>query len=138
MRVKRILLITTTLVFIAAMITLTFTARSYRESRLPHVTVQRLTRESFSIQLDKGGTMTSKRLAIPIDMLGRDIFIITEKTVNGEKRSFAQKVDLELGLDIEGFFEVTGGLAGNEYIIMDSDRTFNNGDEVYTVYLTGK
>ena len=98
------------------------------------MTVQRLTRESFIVLHENGSTITSKRLAVPKEMLRQDIFIITEYIVNGEKRSFAQKVNLELGLDIEGFYEVTSGLAGNEYIIMDSDCLFTNGAEVYIVW----
>ena len=130
MRVKRTLLITTTFIFIAVMITLTFTARSYRESRLPHVTVQRLTRESFTMVSENGGTISYRKTALPSSMLDADVFIIVERVVNGEKRNFAQMVTLELGLEIEGFIEVTGGLAGHEYVIMGSDRLFTEGDEV--------
>lgn len=128
---KKWALIAFTVFFFASIAVLTFTAKSIRESMLPHVTAARLTRENFSVQLQSGVTVNSKKLAIPKDMLGSgELFIVAERVVNGEKRTFAQKINIKTGLENDGFFEVTGGLLGNEFLILTSDRPFSDGDEV--------
>lgn len=125
MKIK--LLLTLTLLFFVTIAGLTFTARSIHQSMIPNVTAKRLTRELF-------GDSYTRELAAP-KMLTEDgdVFIITSRIVNGEKRSFAQKVQLQLGIESEMFYMVTGGMMGNELVIFASDRELSDGDEVFVI-----
>ena len=126
-------MIAVTVIFFASMAALTFTARGVREARLPHVTAKRLTRESFTVYHDHGMTQY-RQVAIPKAMFeSGEIFIITTRVINGEKRDFARAVILETGLEIEGFYEVTGGMMGNELVIFGSDRALKDGDEIFVM-----
>lgn len=122
----KILLILTVL-FFAAMAALTITARSIHESMIPNVTAKRLSREIF-------GDSYVRKLAAPKALTeSGEVFVITVRVVNGEKRNFAQKVQLAFGAENEAFYEITGGMMGNELVIFESDRDIHDGDEVFVV-----
>lgn len=116
-----------TLLFFIGMTVLTFTARDIHNSRLPHVTAKRLTRELF-------GDGFTRKLALPKELTeGDGVFIITSRIINGEKRDIARRVVLTTGQEDEEFYEVTGGIMGNELVIIESDRGLRDGDEVFVV-----
>lgn len=118
------LLICVTALFIIAMTVLTFTARDIHNSTLPHVTAKRLSQVAFNDY--------SRTLAIPKEIIDNgDVFIIGTRIINGEKRNVAQKVTLTLGLENDDYYEVIGGIIGNELIIFSTDRELENGDEVF-------
>ena len=135
MKIKLLVLTLLTIVFFASVAVLTFTARGIHNAQLPHVTAKRLTRESFSVSREGGGTMTYRQLAIPKAMLDEagGLLIVVSRMVNGEQRDFAQAVMLKTGLEVEGFYEVTGGMMGHELVIFSSDRGVRSGDEVIVV-----
>ena len=131
MKIKIISLVCVTLLFFALMAALSLTARDVHQSRLPHVTAARLTRESFS---QGPGSVRYRQTAIPKELYhSGDIYIITSRSVNGESRDFAKKVDIEIGLEIDGFYEVTHGLLGHDYVIFSTDRPLDDGDEVLVI-----
>ena len=129
---KQKILIIAVVLFFAAMAALTLTARGVREARLPHVEVNRLTRESFADSGDD--SFVIRKIAVPKAIFNADgIFIIVSRPVNGEKRDFAHKAFLEIGLELEEYYEVTKGLMGHELVIFHSDRPLKDGDEVIIV-----
>ena len=125
--IRLFLLVILTVIFFASMAWLTANARSVHENSLPHVTAKRISREMFS------GSYT-RRLAVPKELFDTgDVFVISVRIVNGEKRNFARRVFIETVAENDEFYEVIEGLTGNELIIVESDRGFGDGDEVYLV-----
>jgi hypothetical protein len=122
-----------TLAFFISMIVLTFTARSVHNARLPHVSVKRLTRESYTVYRE-GSMITYRQISISKTLYDEgEVYTIFSRIVNGEKRDFARKVILRIGQELEDFYEVIDGLLGYELVIFDSDKPLNNGVEVFVV-----
>lgn len=126
--------------FFAAMIFLTLSARAIHSKMIPNVTVSRLTNEQFEYEyfLTDGITRrtgTKQLLAIPKELYDQgNIYVIANTEKNGDMRTSAQLIKIEIGLENDDYYEVI-----NEYFdiklrfIVHSDEDIQEGDEVYIV-----
>jgi hypothetical protein len=115
-----------TLLFFAAMAYLTLNARNIHNSQIPHVETTRLTREKVSADV--------RVLALPKELYDSgDVYVIAQRMINGEVRSVAKKAVLQVGAAGNGFYEVKGGLMGNEIVVTSSDKPLSDGAEVFVI-----
>jgi hypothetical protein len=123
--------------FFASMLVLTFTARDIRNSMLPNVEVRRLTQEEFEftyIFMEQEYTSTQSRLAIPKKLYNSgDVYVLTTVQINGEPRDAVRRAFPQVGAESGDFYEVTGGINGNAFVVMESNRVLTDGAEVLIV-----
>lgn len=128
-RIVIVLLIT----FFGGMLFLTFNARNIHNRAIPHVKVTKLKTKKFN-QNENGKESQVKCYALPKDLLMDDYYVLMEKEFNGEKRCFAQKIDLSLGSENEDYYPILNeDVNSTSELIISSDKTIKNNCEVQIV-----
>lgn len=137
MKTKKIPIILTFL-FFAAMVFLSLSARAIHYRMIPNVTVSRLTKETFDSEhfLSDGittMTRTEQLLAIPKELYDSgEIYVLTSAEKNGDTRTFVKAIDLEIGKENEGYYEVTNRFFDQKLrFVIKSSEDIEDGDEVY-------
>ena len=133
---KRIINPALVIIFFSFMLILSTFARDIHNYLIPNVSVKRLSQEEFPVTftIEGGQEIISykKKLAIPKEIYDKgEIYAITEKYINGEKRNAARRIFLEVGDEYEGFYEVVSGISTSDFVITDSNKPLAEGDEVY-------
>ena len=130
---KKILVIITA-VFFAAMLALTFSARPIHNSKLPHVSVQRVQEAYFPYEYtaEDGETLTHRRqnLAVTKEQYERGVYVLYSAEKNGEQRDFVRLAEIIAGTEYDGCVDVVSGLAHNDRIVVSSDREMQDGEVV--------
>lgn len=128
-----------TILFFGAMIFLSIFAGDIRNRMLPNVKVSRLTKEEFIYEYTTklGIKVEEKELcrAIPKRLYDNDeIYVIQNVEINGEPRTIAKKITLEIGRENDGYYEVVDRFFDDrQRFIMHSDKEIHDGDEVFIV-----
>lgn len=124
------------ILFFGVMIFFTFTSQSIHIKNLPHVKVRKLSKEIFYQDMtgETVGAAIIETLAIPKELYeGGEIYIVHLKEKNGDQRTFAKKIVVEVGLENEDYYQVKDiSLSGQQFII-ESDKEIKDGDEVFVV-----
>ena len=123
-----------TVLFFAAMLFLTISARPIHNASLPQVTVEKLSSVQFPFEYtdENGNVMTGTKsaLAIRSDLLGSDVFILYQREKNGDLRDYVRLAEIEMGEEYNGFTEVLSGIGYGDKIVVNSDTKLCDGDEV--------
>lgn len=136
MKLKKIPVIITILFFLS-MIFLTFFARGVHNRMIPNVKVARLTKEEFLYErvFDDGTTRTATKLAnaVPKRMYDKDfLYVVVQGFKNGDERTFAQKVSLQIGTHNDEYYEIIEQFYDmNRLFIIESNKEISDGTEVY-------
>jgi hypothetical protein len=136
--VKKLLLIIVTALFFASMVILTLTARAVHNSLIPNVVAERLTRQDFVIETEQEdgyiSSYTRKGLAIPKSLYDSgEVYALVKIYVNGEERDAVKRVNVEIGAENDGYYEVISGMWGNEQVVIESDAELSEGVEVFVI-----
>lgn len=139
MKIKKIVVIFSVF-FYGAMIVLTFFARKIHYTMIPNVAVSRLTRVNFEYEYMLADGLTKRTeikqcIGIPKEIYDRnEIYMIKTGVKNGDLRTFVQKLDVNVGMENETYYEVLNEFTDrNLRIVVESDRELHDGDEVVVV-----
>lgn len=112
------------LLFYLFMLFLTIFSRTIHNYCIPNVTITRLKQ----VEIDG-----EKEYAIPVKTYHNgNVFIVEVKVKNGENRSFAKMISVETEKQDKNYI-VVNGLERWDKIIENSDKTLNDGDEIYII-----
>ena len=121
--------------FFITMITLTVIAPEVHKAMLPHVRVQKLTKEPFPYKYTfiNGIARTSmhQRLAINEKYFNEQVFLLFESEKNGTQRYFVHEASIKLGAYNNGYYELISGLIASDRIVTDTDKKLFDGSEVF-------
>ncbi len=124
-----------TILFFAGMLFLSIFSRSIHDSALPHVEVIEIRKQDFLCEVpdDQGRICTVQRRAIgiPKELLGEDLYVVSDEVVYGEERSFARKVEIvpDEAYVSEEYTAVVLGLRNGDRLIL-SEEVLYDGCEV--------
>ncbi len=128
------LLTAITVIFFAAMLFLTVSARAIHNATLPQVTAERLSSVQFPFEYtdENGNVMTGTKsaLAIRSDLLGSDVFVLYQREKNGDMRDYVRLAVIETGEEYNGFTEVLSGIGYGDKFVISTDSILSDGDEV--------
>ena len=137
MKIKNIITLVVTVLFFAVMLFLTVSARAIHNFSLPQVTAGRLSSVQFPFEYtDEEGnvkTGTKSTLAISTDLLGREVFILTQREKNSDMRYYVRLAKIETGAEYNDFTEVLSGIRYGEKVVVSSDTELYDGCEVNIV-----
>ncbi len=117
------ILIAVTAVFFAAMLALTFTARSIHNATLPHVSVKRV--ETAFFPAENGSTQA---IAVTSEQYEQGVYVHYNTVINGEKRDFIRRAEIIAGQESDGYVEVISGLTFIDKIVVEADRELRDGE----------
>ena len=128
-----------TVLFFGIMIFLTFSARDIHNKTIPNVKVSRLTKAEFEYEYrsNTGTKVIETKLcpAIPKELYNHgEIYVIDYIEINGEIRTVARRIILEIGRQNNQYYEVI-----NDYLdsrirfITYSNKIIQEGGEVYII-----
>ena len=129
------LLTAITVLFFAAMLFLTISARAIHNVSLPQVTAEKLPSVPFPFEYtDESGnemTGTKSALAIRTELLDSDIFIMYQREKNGDMRYYVQLVEIETGTEYNGFTEVLSGIGYGDKVVISTNSELYDACEVF-------
>lgn len=134
MKMKTAITMSVTVLFFAAMLFLTVSARAIHNASLPQVTVKKLSQEQFPFEYtdENGNVMTGTKsvLAIRSELLASDVFILYQREKNGEMRNYVRLATIETGAEYNGFTEVLSGVGYGDKVVVNTDKELYDGCEV--------
>ena len=134
MKAKTVITMIVTVLFFAAMLFLTISARPIHNASLPQVTVEKLSSVQFPFEYtdENGNVMTGTKsaLAIRSDLLGSDVFILYQREKNGDMRYYVRLAEIETGAEHNGFTEVLSGIGYGDKVVVNTDKELYDGCEV--------
>ena len=137
MKMKTAITMSVTVLFFAAMLFMTISARAIHNASLPQVTVKKLSQEQFPFEYtdEIGNVMTGTKsvLAIRSELLDSDIFILYQREKNGDMRYYVRLAEIETGAEHNGFTEVLSGIGYGDKIVVSSDTELCDSNEVYVI-----
>lgn len=123
-----------TIIFWICMLMLTFCSEDWHKKSLVHVQVGGVEKQYFPEEfVDESGEINAvmqRKLAISKKLYENGVFIIESFEKNGVERRRARKVDIVIGKEYEGYYEVEAGLSSKDQIVIDADRMLEDGGEV--------
>lgn len=117
------ILIAITAVFFAAMLVLTFTARSIHNAGLPHVSVKRVETALFTDEYS-----VTQAIAVTSEQYEQGVYVHYSSVINGEKRDFIRRAEIIAGQESGGYVEVISGLTFIDRIVIEADRELRDGE----------
>ncbi len=134
MKMKTVITIIVTVLFFAAMLFLTISARAIHNASLPLVTAEKLKSVQFPFEYtNQNGEITvgtKSALAIENEMLGSDIFVLYQKEKNSDLRYYVRLAKIETGAEYGGFTEVLSGIGYGDKVVVNTDKELYDGCEV--------
>ncbi len=134
MNTKTIISIIVTVLFFAAMLFLTISARAIHNASLPQVTAEKLPSVQFPFEYtdESGNEMTGTKSAFAIrsELLASDVFILYQREKNGDMRYYVRLAEIETGAEHNGFTEVLSGIGYGDKIVVSADTKLCDGVEV--------
>ena len=135
MKMKTVITIIVTVLFFAAMLFLTISARAIHNVSLPQVTAEKLPSVPFPFEYtDESGnemTGTKSALAIRSELLASDVFILYQREKNGDMRYYVQLVEIETGTEYNGFTEVLSGIGYGDKVVISTNSELYDACEVF-------
>lgn len=135
MNTKTLISIIVTVLFFAAMLFLTISARAIHYASLPQVTAEKLPSVQFPFEYtdDSGNVMigTKSVLAIKSELLNSDVFILYQREKNGDMRYYVRLAKIETGMEYNGFTEVQSGIEYGDKVVISADAVLYDSNEVY-------
>lgn len=112
---------------------LTVFTPAVHEKMIPHVRVEKLTRETFPFDYVNGETRSSmqQKIALNEKYANKQIFLLYEAEKNGTQRYFVREVSIELGDFYNGYYEVKSGLITSDRIVIETNKELFDGAEVF-------
>lgn len=139
MNTKKII-IALTILFITTMLFFTIFSQSIHNGMIPNVQVTHLTKQSFEYKICKADgitkeTVVKQSLAIPKKLYHQgDLYTIANIVKNGSTRTITQKLDIEVGLENDVYYEIANtGHTPSIILIIKTNKEFLDGDEVYVI-----
>lgn len=133
---KKILIIITAL-FFAVMLFLSLFAEIIHNAGLPKVTVShpetRTFEETFTDENGETYTFFTEKNALSREQLEKGVYVLYSAEKNGTKRSFVRLVQVVIGTEKDGYFEIVSGINYGEKIVIDSTAVLCDGAEVMVV-----
>lgn len=137
MKMKTAITMSVTVLFFAAMLFLTISARAIHNASLPQVTAEKLPSVQFPFEYtdesENEMTGTKSALAIRSELLDSDIFILYQREKNGDMRYYVRLAKIETGAEYGGFTEVLSGIGYGDKIVVSSDTELCDSNEVYVI-----
>jgi hypothetical protein len=77
--------------------------------------------------------VTSERTAVPKDMYDSGfLYIVVPGMKNGDERTFARKINLQIGSQNENYYEIAENYYdASQLFIIESNKEIQDGTEVY-------
>ena len=135
MKMKTAITMSVTVLFFAAMLFLTISARAIHNASLPQVTAEKLPSVQFPFEYtDESGnemTGTKSALAIRSELLASDVFILYQREKNGDMRYYVRHAEIETGAEHNGFTEVLSGIGYGDKVVISTNSELYDACEVF-------
>lgn len=124
---KTIILSVATILFLLAMSFLSLSARHIHNATLPKVTTSRPQSMLFPTE---DGELTQSFVIEKSRYDKGETYIIYTRQKNGEERSFVRSINITIGREKDGYYEVISGVDSRDRLVTEWDGSIYDGCEV--------
>lgn len=128
--IPKLICIIITVLFFVIMFMLTIFARQLHDATLPKVTVERLDNALFPN--DVGGSESQLVISAEMYHSGK-VYVLYTGVKNGEERQLVRLVQVEIGREGDGVYEVLSGVDSRDYVVVAHEGELAHGAEVVII-----